>query len=110
MSLSDADQTFLRKRKKLSASAKTVCIGLLALVLLICAWQFFNAPNLINPFHVARAISDNSLTTVTASSMALLTPILAWLVWGLVLLLILIIFAVSRLEKRYHTILEKLLP
>ncbi|MEM7193855.1 MAG: hypothetical protein AAF402_02830 [Pseudomonadota bacterium] len=108
--LTQSDQRFLIKRRKLVAAAKWVALFGVIAIAAAFGWQFVSAPTLANPAYVFNAIEHNLLEPSTVYTMALLTPILNAVVWFLLLLLVAAVFFLSRLEDRYQAIIRKLLP
>ena len=106
--LSEKDNDFLNKRKRLVATG-TFVLGLI--LVFLCAgfvYMFISSPYIANPLHVADAIKQNSIDNSTMIMATILLPIIVIALFVMVVIFVLFGFSIFSNEKRYLSMIEKL--
>ena len=106
--LSEKDNDFLNKRKRLVATGAFV-LGLI--LVFLCAgfvYMFISSPYMANPLYVAEAIKQNSIENSTMIMATILLPIIVIVLFVVVVVFVLFVFSIFSNEKRYLSMIEKL--
>ncbi len=109
MNLTDEQNLFLSKRRKLVHSWRYVGSALFIITLGFLTWQFIRNPLLANPFEVAARLTSNTIPESTLSVMVMMMPVFFLVSYFLILVVILILFVAFSTEKKYQRILDDLL-
>lgn len=109
MNLTDEQNLFLSKRRKLVHSWRYVGSALIFITLGILTWQFIRNPLLANPLEVASRLSSNTIPESTLSVMVVMMPVFFLVSYFLILVVILILSFSLSTEKKYQRILDALL-
>ena len=108
MSLEEQDGRFLERRATLVHAWPVVGSLMLVAVAAFTAWLHLARPLLGSPFAVMERLRDGSLPATSMVVMAGLLPVVMLMCLGLVVVLILFVFASVRNEKRYLRIVRRL--
>lgn len=84
--------------------------GLFALLMLaaVFAWLALNAPELVNPFMVARQLQEGTLDVSSMQLMAAMLPVVMLVLLSVVAALLVFVHVTLSREKRYQQIIERL--
>lgn len=110
MKLDLRDEHFIRSRSRTIKYGIFILISILFTGIISLAYAYINVPHLFNPISLANMIesgemSIKSLKTVAiGASSFLLLSLIGWL-----FILILILHFLANTEKRYHSIINKLI-
>lgn len=84
--------------------------GLLSLLMLAAAfgWLALNAPELVNPFMVARQLQEGTLDAASLQMMAAMLPIVMLFLLSVVAALLVFVHVTLSRERRYQQIIDRL--
>lgn len=99
---------FLSKRKRLMKSWRLVGPLCLLAILGFLVWFYIRYPLLVNPFKVAASLKSGVLEVTTLSLMAIMSPIMFLVCFGLLIIMVLLMFVSFSNEKKYLEIINNL--
>ncbi len=108
MTLTDQQTAFLARRTKLVRTWPAVGAALLIATAGLGGWLFFRHPLFANPVAVAARLDSGAIPDTTLSTMAVLLPVVVWMLLGLVMAAVLLAYAAFRNEKRLIAIIQTL--
>ena len=106
--LTEAQETFLKKRTKMVQSWPGLGFLIVFLELGLAGWLLWKHPLLINPQAVLTKLKSGSLPDSTLSLMATFLPFVVILCLGILAVLILFAFLALANEKKHITIIRTL--
>lgn len=108
MNVSEKQNDYLEKRKRLLKSWRYVGPVLLLGILGLVIWLYVNSPLLINPYEVISRIQSGTIEHSTFQMMAVLLPIIMILVIFLLFVVVAIMYTSFSNEKKYIGIVSEL--
>jgi hypothetical protein len=107
--LSEDDHNFLKKRKRLIAIWNSIAVIMLIALVTIFSWIYIQVPYLANPLFVAEALKHNEIQESVMATSAITLPVVFITLFVTVGIFVLFGFAIFSNEKRYLSIIERLL-
>ena len=107
--LSERERVFLTRRKRLVAVWNSVAAVMLISLVGLFSWIFIRSPYLANPVFVAETLERNEMQASMMTMAALLLPIVFITLFVTVGIFILFGFVIFSNEKRYISMIERLL-
>ena len=107
MMLTEAEQLFVDRRRRLTQSWPFVGSGILVLLGSLVVWLVASKPLLANPFYVMSEIDRGTIEQSTLTLMAGMLPLAIWAVLFLCIATVTLAFSVFSNERRYLALLEK---
>lgn len=108
MPLDEQDRRFLERRAILVRAWPVVGGLMLLAVAAFTAWLYLTRPLLANPVVVLERLREGTLPATSMTVMAGLLPIVMLMCLGLVVVMIVFVFASVRNERRYQRITRRL--
>ena len=108
MKLTESELKWLAQRRTLLSLWPWTGGGMIAGLLGFATWLWLSVPLMINPWATVRAIEAGSVEDSTLTIMAVMLPILMLACLGLIVGIIVILFAVFGNERRLIALVEKL--
>ena len=103
------DRSFLQSRRKITRWSSVAAAFLLVTILAMAVLLWFWFPAWIDPGYVADRIQVGEMTGSILETTAILYPVLVWIILGLLLFIVLLCVALFVMERRYLSIIERLL-
>ncbi|GAB4262098.1 MAG: hypothetical protein Kow0065_12740 [Methylomicrobium sp.] len=107
--LSSQDRTFIDKRRHFTRYWPMTAGLLLTSLAVISIWLWHYSPYLANPLYVIERLKSGTIDTGMLEMSVLLVPLMTLIIIVLLVLTILLGFASFANEKRYQSIIGKLL-
>ena len=101
-------QAFLEKRRRLLKTWRWIGPLCLLLIFVLLLWLYLHSPLLVNPFEIVSRIENETLESSILSLMALMLPIIVLACFGLLIAIIVFMYAVFSNEKKYMEIINEL--
>ena len=101
-------QAFLEKRRRLLQAWQWVGPLCLLLIIGLWLWLYLHSPLLVNPFEIASRLENETLDSSILPVMALMLPIIILACLGLLIAIIVFMYAVFSNEKKYMEIINEL--
>ncbi len=108
MSLSEKDQTFIDKRKKLTKYFPICGWGCLAILAGYITWAYLKTPMLLNPFIVQERILNKQIEQSSLVLMSVMLPVAFSTVFFILIVLVVFMFIWNSHEKKYLKIIEQM--
>lgn len=105
--LTEAEESFVERRRRLMRSWPYVGSGLLALVASFLVWLVIAQPHLANPFFVMSEIERGAIAQSTLTLMAGMLPVAVLAALFVCLATVVLAYAAFSNERRYLALLEK---
>lgn len=108
MSLSEKDQMFISKRKKLTKYFPICGWGCLTILAGYLIWAFLKTPILLNPFIVQERILNKQIEQSSLVLMSVMLPIAFSIAFFILIVLVVFMFIWNSHEKKYLKIIEQM--
>lgn len=109
MEVTDDEARFLVRRRNLVRAWPFAGAFLICLIIGLGVWLFLTRPLLANPFAVLSMLRSDSIPTSTLALMAGLLPIAVLMCLALAVAVVLFAFASFVNEKKYLTMLQRIM-
>ncbi|MCA9039903.1 MAG: hypothetical protein KDA65_06085 [Planctomycetaceae bacterium] len=109
MHLSEEDQQFLEKRKRLLGSWKYAGALLLCIVIGMTVYLYLQSPLMINFMEVKERIKADDIDPGTRDLMLVFLPLVSNTVCFLLLTLVCLMYVSFGMERKYQAVIDKLM-
>ena len=99
---------FIQKRKRLIEAWQWVGPLCLLSIFILSIWLYQTTPLLINPWEIISRLENDTIESSALSLMALMLPIIVLACFGLLIAIIIFVYAVMSNEKKYQQIINQL--
>ncbi len=106
MELSQTQQEFLEKRRKLVRSWPAIGLMLLIGMVATLLWLWLQQPMLINPFEVVDRLESGSIENSTVTLMAVMLPLVFLVCFVLLMIVVIFAYAAFANEKKHLAIID----
>jgi hypothetical protein len=107
MMLTEAEKSFVDRRRHLIRSWPYVGSGMLVLMASLVVWLVITKPLLSNPFFAMSELARGAIDQSTLMLMAMLLPLAIWTALFICIVTVLLSFAAFSNERKYQALLEK---
>jgi len=108
MTLEELQKLYLARRWRLVRTWPLVGASLLAVIVAALVWLFYQAPMFVNPFTVMSRMEANAIEASTLGLMAGMLPVVVWMCFLLLFILIVFAFTAFSREKKLLRIIDAL--
>jgi hypothetical protein len=109
MDLSAQEKSFIEKRIKFARSWPIAGLIMILVLAILGLWLFWSRPLLINPWFVLSQLKAEAVSESTLILMAAILPVSMLMCIGLVIVFILLGFSVFSKERKYISIIHRLI-